>query len=464
MNRISLILSLLSILILYPLQAQQAPLRLSLEQAQEYALEHNLSLQNARAEVGIAQQQFKEARAQGLPQLSGKLDYMTNFNYEAILEFGGGGQPQLPQIDFTKLDAGDIEVLKILEALTSSSASSTTIEMTDQSNAQLQLSQLLFSGQYWASLQTARMAEELARQSADLSALDVKESVSGTYYLILVNEALDQVLEENIDLLEEVRQHTENMFQAGLAEQTDVDQISVSLAQLRNQKQAMERGILLSYNMLRFQLGLESDREVLLTSPLSILLPAEESTRILASNFPLEQHPNFRIIQTRERLQEKQVDMEKWAYAPSLTGFYSYTEKLLTTGFDLSPNHAAGLNLSIPIFSSGMRKARLEKSKIALDQARRDREIVSEQLKLQDNQLRNELMAALDNYQLQQENVKVAARLRNSMTNKYRQGLISSLELTQANTQYLQAESNYLSAAMELLQARLKINKLYNQL
>jgi outer membrane protein TolC len=336
--------------------------------------------------------------------------------------------------------------------------------MTDQSNAQLQLSQLLFSGQYWASLQTARMAEELTRQSADLSTLDVKESVSGTYYLILVNEALDQVLEENIGLLEEVRQHTENMYQAGLAEQTDVDQISVSLAQLRNQKQAMERGILLSYNMLRFQLGLESDREVLLSSPLSALLPAEEATRILASNFPLEQHPNYRMIQTRERLQEKQVDMEKWAYAPSLTGFYSYTEKLLTTGFDLSPNHAAGLNLSIPIYSSGMRKARLEKSKIALDQARRDREIVSEQLKLQDNQLRNELMAALDNYQLQQENVKVAARLRNSMTNKYRQGVISSLELTQANTQYLQAESNYLSAAMELLQARLKINKLYNQL
>jgi outer membrane protein TolC len=89
---------------------------------------------------------------------------------------------------------------------------------------------------------------------------------------------------------------------------------------------------------------------------------------------------------------------------------------------------------------------------------------LGDQLNLQENQLKFELRSALENYQTQKENVQVAQRVYDSYFNKYKQGMLSSLDLTQANSNYLQAENNYISSVLKLLQARLALEKLYNTL
>jgi outer membrane protein TolC len=71
---------------------------------------------------------------------------------------------------------------------------------------------------------------------------------------------------------------------------------------------------------------------------------------------------------------------------------------------------------------------------------------------------------AYENYITQSKNVDVAKRVFESFNNKYKQGLVSSLELTQANSNYLQAESNYISAVLSLLQAKLSLDKLFNNI
>ncbi|MBZ0241959.1 MAG: TolC family protein [Bacteroidales bacterium] len=443
-------------------QERENTYTVSLKQAQEYALERNKQLQNVRNDVQIAAEQFKQARGQGLPQINGSLDYMTNFNYEAMLNFGGGGESTPPDINFGLLDPGDLEILKLLESMSAPSA--TSIKMTDQSNAQIQVSQLIFGGQYWVGLETAKIAQILARQNVKLTELDVLENVANTYQLILATENILKVIERNISNLEDIKQHTQNMYAAGMAEQTDVDQISISLSGLKNQQNAMQRSISLNYNMLRYQMGVHFDKEIVLTESLSDIMEALESSTGLTMEFNIAQNPSYQIIETQVEMQEKMIDMEKWAYAPTLTGFYSYTEKIMTSGFDLSPNNAAGLNLSIPIFSSGVRKANLSRARIELDKANRSKEMLSEQLQLQNNQLRYELANAYENYNTQKSNVSVAERVLASMQNKYRQGLVSSLDLTQANTNYLLAESNYLNSAIDLMQSNLKLEKLYNNL
>jgi len=442
--------------------AQENTYTISLKEAQEMALERNKELQNVRNDVQIAAEQYKQARGQGLPQINGTLDYMTNFNYEAMLNFGGGGESAPPDINYNVLDPGDYEILKLLESM--NSPGGTSIKMTDQSNAQIQVSQLIFGGQFWVGLETAKIAQILAKQNVKLTELDVLENVANTYQLILATENILEVLERNISNLEDIKGHTQNMYSAGMAEQTDVDQISISLSGLKNQLNAMQRSISLNYNMLRYQMGVNFDKEIVLTDSMNTIMEELESESGLIMEFNMLQNPSYQIIETQVELQERMIDMEKWAYAPTLTGFYSYTEKIMTSGFDLSPNNAAGLNLSIPIFSSGVRKANLSKARIELDKANRSKEMVSEQLQLQNNQLRYELANAYENYNTQKSNVSVAERVLSSMQNKYKQGLVSSLDLTQANTNYLQAESNYLNSAIDLMQSNLKLEKLYNNL
>ncbi|HDR68447.1 MAG TPA: TolC family protein, partial [Bacteroidaceae bacterium] len=180
--------------------------------------------------------------------------------------------------------------------------------------------------------------------------------------------------------------------------------------------------------------------------------------------FNIESNVTYQIMKTQENISKKLVELEQWNYAPTIAGFYNYNEKIMTTGFDMNPNHLAGLTLSMPIFSSGMRKARVDQAKINYQVTQTNRSILEDQLHLQDKQYRYNLQNALENYDTQKENVEVAKSVYNSYRLKFEQGMASSLDLTQANSNYLDAEGNYINAIMEVLHAKLQLDKLKNTL
>ena len=90
--------------------------------------------------------------------------------------------------------------------------------------------------------------------------------------------------------------------------------------------------------------------------------------------------------------------------------------------------------------------------------------MVADQLSMQEQQLKMDLNSAIENYELQKETVNVAKRVFDNVNRKFEQGMVSSLELTQSNSNYLQAETNFVQASFTLLQARLALDKLYNKL
>ena len=127
-------------------------------------------------------------------------------------------------------------------------------------------------------------------------------------------------------------------------------------------------------------------------------------------------------------------------------------------------NSITGLQLSIPIFASGQKYTKIKKAEINLEKARTTKDMVTEKLKIQEKQLRYNLVNANIQYNSQKDNVEVSKRVYTSMENKFRQGMASSLELTQANSLYLQAENNYVSALMNLLQTKLALDKLLDNM
>ena len=412
--------------------SQDAELELSLNGALEYALQHNKTLQNAKNDVELSAEQYKETLGAGLPQVEGTVDYMTYFNEELELDFGMGA--------------------------------AAPILFEDQASANIQVTQLVFSGQYWVGLQLAKLGQSIRETSLNVTELDVKEQVANLYYLVLMTEDLLKVVEDNIKNLNEIYVHTSNMYKVGIAEQTDVDQLKINLSQLENSRNEMERSLKLNYNMLRFVLGMESEESILLTDKLSDLVLSSENIAIAADSFSIDNNPSYQLILSQEEMGIKQLNMQRWAYAPTVAAYYTYKEKLLTSGFDLTPKNVAGLTLSIPIFEGGTKKAQLSQKKIELEKIRINKSMVEEQLAIQHNQLTFEFKSAYDNYITQKENIEVAKRVYQSYENKYKQGVVSSLELTQANSNYLQAESNYISATMKLLQSKLALDKLNNKI
>lgn len=420
----------IAILIPWILSAQPStpnePQSLSLEQAVNFAVEHNKELQVSQMNIELRNKMVTEAVSQGLPQVTGSLGYSTNFGYEA--SFGEGA-----------------------------------IKMKDQANVSVSVSQLLFSGEWILGIQTSKIAKQMAAQQVDITELDIKETVYNSYYTILASERLMEIVKVNLENMNKIQNHTENMYKAGTAEITDVDQIRITVGQLKNSLLAMQRTVDVNYNLLRLQLGLQAGTPITLTDPLENFLEEGSFLKLAIQQFDVNKNSQYQLMQTQEELQKKMVGLKKWAYAPTISGSYSYQYQLKKGGFMNIPN-SASITMSIPVFSGLQRKAQLDQEKITLEQTTLNKSLLEDQLNLQEEQYKFALKNAMEDYQLQKENILVAKKVLENYQYKYNAGAVSSLDLTQANNNYLTAENNYTSACLTLLQAQTQLEKLYNEL
>ena len=421
-----------AILIPCLLQAQTTPndpQRLTLEQAVNFAVEHNKELQASQMNIELRNKMVTEAISQGLPQINGDLNYSTNFRYK--MSFPG-------------------------------SESSTVLK--DQSSVGVTVNQLLFSGEWILGIQTSKIAKLIASQQVDVTELDIKETVYNSYYTILVSERLMEIVKQNLENMSQIQRHTENMLAAGTAEPTDVDQIRITVGQLKNSLLAMQRTVDVNYNLLRLQLGLQAGTPITLADQLDNFLEVGNFLKLAGQEFDINQNAQYKLMETQEELQKKMVGLKKWAYSPTISANYGYTYKILKPSLDFSPKHSATITMSIPIFSGLQRKAQLDQKKITLEQTTLNKSLLADQLNLQEEQYKFALKNALEDYNLQSENIQVARKVLENYQYKYNAGAVSSLDLTQANNNYLTAENNYTSACLTLLQAQTQLEKLYNEL
>lgn len=114
------------------------------------------------------------------------------------------------------------------------------------------------------------------------------------------------------------------------------------------------------------------------------------------------------------------------------------------------PN-SASITMSIPVFSGLQRKAQLDQEKITLEQTTLNKSLLEDQLNLQEEQYKFALKNAMEDYQLQKENILVAKKVLENYQHKYNAGTVSSLDLTQANNNYLTAENNYTSGLFNFI-------------
>ena len=411
----------------------QEELRLGLEEARQYALEYNRTLKNANLAVDAAQEGINETLAMGLPQVDASIDYSNFLGAEIEIKFGEGMPP-------------------------------TRIPFKPTSNFGLTVGQLIFSGSYYAGLQTARIYKNLMESGYEKTEMDISEQVAASYYAILLAEKSHGILMQNLDNINDVYNKTNVMYSAGMAEITDVDQMAVQVSMLENAAKSAERQIELAYNLLRLQLGVSAETRIILSDSMDDILLRISPGSTLDEKFDLTENIDYRMMHTQELLSQKQVTMQKMSYLPVLSGFYSRTEKILRPDFDMTPPNVVGLQMSLPIFSGGARKSKLDKARIDYETTLNSKELLTDQLLIREKQLRFNLKTGFEQYESQKNNVEVSRRVYQNINLKYQQGLVSSLDLTTANNNYLQAETSYINALMQLLNARLELDKLMNKL
>ena len=411
----------------------QDRLLLNLEEAIEYALEYNLTLKNAGLEIDEATENVRKTLATGLPQLSASIDYSNFLGAEMEFRFSDEAPP-------------------------------TTISFVPTSNLQLSMGQLIFSGNYIVGLQIANMYKKATETRYKKSEQDIKEQVSKTYYLVLVSKKNREISENNLKNIRDIYDKTKPMADVGIVEKTDIDQLYVQVSMIENLLISAEAQLEMSYNILRLHLGVGADKNIELTESLEDILNKINFENNLVQPFSINNNLDYQLLQSHQRIFEKQVSLEKMSLLPTVTGFYNYTEKILKPKFDISPKNIVGININIPIFSSGMRRASIKQAQINMLSGMNNMDLLEQQLLINEKQLKYNLKIALQQYKNQKKSAEVSKKVYENIKLKYQQGVVSSLDLTTANNNYITSEANYIRSLMNLLEADVALGKLYSNL
>ena len=423
--------------------AAQAVKTFSLLEAKQYAVENNYETVKSELELAATRKRIQETVGAGLPQISSSVGYTNNIELPTVL---------IP--DFFNDPNDRIEV---------------QFGTQHNANVNLQVQQLVFNGSYFVGLATSRIYKRLATAGLEQTKLDVMETVSQTYYLILVSLESEKIIQGNIRNLEKTLYEIRERYKEGFVEETDADVVQISVTALKNSLQNLKKQTKTAYQLLKFQMGIDLDEEIELTDTLEDMISKQDIQKALAGGLDLEDNVDYRLIQTQERLAEMNLKNERAQYWPTVGAFYTLSWAAQRNQFDFFNfdekwyrSQAFGVNLNIPIFKSGTQKARVKQASLALEQARQNTLQVSQALLLEEAQAKNTLSSAYENFINVKDNMELSKKVYDKTLIKYREGLASSTDLTQANDRYLAAQASYIQALSELLNAKNALDRLRN--
>ncbi len=407
--------------------AQQEKLSLALADAQSYALEHNRQLKNASIDIQKAEASRWQTIASMLPQINASIDYANMMGYKMTLSGFDISMPPNGTLNIT-----------------------TSITLSASQVIGLQMENIAI-----------KMSDIALKQTEQ----QVINQVKSIYYSTLVMEETVELLEKNLKNLEKLLDHTEQMVNVGISEQTDADQIAVQVVSMETNISTTKRSLEMLYNTLRLQLGLHVDSEIQLTQSIDELMNIQKAISLLNEEFILGHNFDYQLLQQNIALSEKQVDIKKWAYAPSLNLFYQHTSKKYFSDeetFDMTPPNMIGLSLNVPIFSSGSRYEAFKEAKLDHKKQLNVLDDTEEALIIKHRQLCYNLSSAFERYETQKKNIEVTQRIVDNISRKYEQGLASSLDVTNSGTTLITAQSSYVQVLMELVTAQIDLEELLN--
>jgi outer membrane protein TolC len=438
-----LLLAVMFLLGTFAVEAQE-PVKLSLQDALKMALQYNTDILNSDLDLKMAQKKVWETTASGLPHID------ANSAYVFI--------PKVPTLPASFMGGGD-------SGADPNADPNAVIELGVKNNitTDITVSQLIFSGAYFVGLQATKVFYGLTKQTAEKTRLDVIETVINTYNMIQLAEESRKILEQNLENINKTLYEITEMNKQGFLEKTDVDQLELTGNTVRNAMNQIDGNLDMAYRLLKIQLGMEDTAKVELTDQLeSGESLTKSSLQLIVEPFNIDQNVDFQLVQTSEKAAKLELKLAKTGYLPTISGYFSHTEKLKSPAFDFAPKDVMGMNLSLPIFSSGERMAKVSQKRMALEKTQNTRKFVSSSLMMQASQYQNDLKLKLEKYQNQEKSKQLSDDIYQRTLEKYKQGMATSMELMTSQNQYLTNLTNYYQSIFDLESSKSKLEKLFN--
>ena len=433
-------------------------MRLSLSEAQEYAVQHNYALQNSALDVKKAEATRWQTLSSMLPQVKAGFDYQNMCGYEMNL----GGRSSMGSMMPDSITIGGVTMPISFPSSGGSGSTSTSIPMNPSGTLSITASIALTGAQLVGTLLN-RIAIDMANVTHRQSEQTTRSNVKTAYTSILIMEQTVRLLDTSLQNMQQLLETTEASVRAGASEQVNADKLKVQVATMKSSINSTERSLNMLYNSLILLLGADVNSKLQLTTPIEQVLDVDYAAQLTMGGFHIEDNYNYQLLQQSERLARKQLTLAWMDFTPTISAYYQYSDKTYfgkDAGFNMTPPNMIGASVSLPLFQSGTRVAKIKGAKIDYQKNLNSKLQAEDGLRVQYNQLCYDLVSAIESYNIQRENLDVTRRVFRNVSEKYTYGRASNLEVTNASTDILNAQSNYIQAVMSVVKAQVALENL----
>ncbi|MDC1327172.1 TolC family protein [Ulvibacter sp.] len=426
--------------------AQQKEARsFNLEEAISFAIDSNYTAINARRDIAIAIKQKWETTAAGLPQINGTISYNNNLKQPVTLlpaEITGG-----PTGTFTPVTFGTKQ----------------------NGSAVATLDQLIFDGSYLVGLKAAKTFLKYSENLLEKTNLEIRKGVINAYGSVILSKELVLIFEKNKVNLEKNLFETRKIFENGLAEEESVEQLEITLLQIDTQLNNVRRTYSIAKQMFNVSLGIDVSEVVVFEDSFDELTTQNIRLDLLDKALNIEENIDYKIALNYTQQRDLEMQLEKSKFLPSLNAFANYGTAANSNTFSFFneeqiwyQSSIIGLSLKVPVYSSGMRRAKTQKAEIALEKAETDLELAIQNIMLELNTSKSNYQFAIDKYQNAKKNIALAERIENKNQTKFIEGLASSFDLRQAQTQLYTFQQEYFQSMLDVINAKSNLETVLN--
>lgn len=449
----------------------------SLEQSIAFALENNILMKNAELDERIADGRVKETRGIGLPQIDASVALRHNQKLQRFFatkqtSFAFSGLPE-EQYDTYLPGLADDDVV----------AAPNFFQLKSSGDAGVTINQLIFNSSYLVGLQAANAYRDLAIKTTDQTREELVQQVAKAYYTCVINKDRITLFNTNIARVDSLLRTTTALYENGLAESIDVDRVRVTLNNLKVEQNKFIKLQEIAYQLLKFQMNYPMDRPIEVEGDIASITIDENVLNEYAANWDYAVRTDYRLLEANRKLQALDIKNKYAESLPSLSAFanlgfatqspnigglFKTNSDIPTTEF-IGPDKwysytAFGLTLNVPIFSGLQRTYRIQQAKLTMAKIENSFTQLKAQIDLETRQAATNFLNAVESAEAQKQNQELAANVARITKIKYEEGVGSSLEVVQAESDLREAQINYYNALYDAIVAKIDLDKAYGRL
>lgn len=412
-----------------------------------YAYEHQNAVVNANLDVKSAEYKIKETIGQGLPQLSGVAQFQDYLKLPVTLVDASSFDPTVPKGQLVPFKFG----------------------LNFQSSTNLNLTQKIFDGNFLVGLKASKTYKELYQRSYTRSKIEANVNVTKAYYQVLVSNEQIRLLDANINQLKQQLDQTTAQNKQGFVEKIDVDRITVQYNNLVSTRENTLRLLTLNYQVLKFQIGMPIEYSLTLSNKLEDIQLSNDVTNLTADTGFYHNRIEYNLLETQSKLYQLDVKSKQSQFLPSLSAFGNLGTTFQNNSFGALykanfPSSYIGLTLNVPIFSGFQRTYQVKQSKISVLKAQNDLINTQNSLNLEASQAQISYTNGLQTLNNQKKSRELAEEVLRVSKIKYQQGVGSSIEVTQAQTELENADNQYIQGLYDALVSKVDLDRAYGRI